>query len=88
MDWPSGAPKDDLPSRTGARSMLDNPFARRGILALWDIGSWGLATAVVIGVRHDFNLSEVLWESVIVYWLLTSNFGAKRASPTTAGRSM
>ncbi len=52
--------------------MLDNPFARRGILALWDIGSWGLATAVVIGVRHDFNLSEVLWESVIVYWLLAA----------------
>ncbi|CAB4963809.1 unannotated protein [freshwater metagenome] len=52
--------------------MLDNPFARRGFLALWDIGSWGLATAVVIGVRHDFNLSEVLWESVIVYWLLAA----------------
>ena len=52
--------------------MLDNAFARRGFLALWDVGSWALATAVVIGVRHDFNLSEVLWESVIVYWLLAS----------------
>lgn len=51
---------------------MDNAFARRGALALWDIGSWAVATAVVIGVRHDFNLSEVLWGSVIAYWMLAS----------------
>jgi FlaA1/EpsC-like NDP-sugar epimerase len=52
--------------------MMDNAIARRGALALWDVASWGLATAVVIGVRHDFHLTEVLWDSVIVYWLLAS----------------
>ena len=52
--------------------MMDNAFARRGALALWDIVSWALATAVVIGVRHDFHLTEVLWDSVIAYWLLAS----------------
>ncbi|MCW2738735.1 nucleoside-diphosphate sugar epimerase/dehydratase [Nocardioides sp.] len=52
--------------------MLSNGYVRRGGLALWDVGSWGLATAVVVGVRHDFNLSEVLWDSVLAYWLLAS----------------
>jgi len=52
--------------------MMDNAIARRGVLALWDVASWGLATALVIGVRHDFALSDVLWDSVIVYWLLAS----------------
>lgn len=52
--------------------MLDNAFARRGVLALWDVGSWGLATLLVIGVRHDFRLSEVLWDSVVTYWALAA----------------
>jgi FlaA1/EpsC-like NDP-sugar epimerase len=52
--------------------MMDNAFARRGVLALWDVGSWGLATLLVIGVRHDFRLSDVLWDSVVVYWLLAA----------------
>jgi FlaA1/EpsC-like NDP-sugar epimerase len=52
--------------------MMDNAIARRGALALWDVVSWALATALVIGVRHDFRLSEVLWNSVFIYWLLAS----------------
>ena len=52
--------------------MLDNAAARRGALALWDVVSWALAAGLVIGVRHDFALSEVLWESVVWYWLLAS----------------
>ena len=51
---------------------MDNALARRGALALWDIGSWALATAVVIGVRHNFRIAEVLWTSVVVYWVLSS----------------
>ena len=52
--------------------MLDNAVARRGALALWDVVGWALAAGLVIGVRHDFALSEVLWESVVWYWLLAS----------------
>ena len=51
---------------------MDNAFARRGALALWDIGSWALATAVVVGVRLDFTLNEVQWDSVLVFWLMAS----------------
>ncbi|RYB94294.1 polysaccharide biosynthesis protein [Nocardioides oleivorans] len=51
---------------------MDNAIARRGALALWDVGSWALATALVIGVRHDFRLTEVLWDSVAIYWLVVS----------------
>ena len=52
--------------------MLDNAVARRGMLALWDVFGWAMAAALVIGVRHDFALSEVLWESVVWYWALAS----------------
>lgn len=56
----------------GGGEMMDNAIARRGALALWDVGSWALAAALVIGVRHDFRLTEVQWDSVIAYWLLAS----------------
>ncbi|GIM65774.1 dTDP-glucose 4,6-dehydratase [Planomonospora venezuelensis] len=56
----------------GGGEMMDNAIARRGALALWDVGSWALASALVIGVRHDFRLTEVQWDSVIAYWLLSS----------------
>lgn len=49
--------------------MRDNAMVRRGALALWDVLGWALAGGLVIGVRHDFHLSEVLWESVVWYWL-------------------
>ncbi|MFC7360053.1 polysaccharide biosynthesis protein [Nocardioides astragali] len=52
--------------------MIDNALVRRGALALWDIGGWALAGALVIGVRHDFQLNEVQWEAVIWYWLLAA----------------
>ena len=51
---------------------MDNALARRGALALWDVGGWALAAALVIGVRHDFALNEVQWESVVWYWVLAS----------------
>ncbi len=53
----------------GGGEMMDNAIARRGALALWDVASWTFATALVIGVRHDFRLTEVQWESVVCYWL-------------------
>ena len=51
---------------------MDNALARRGALALWDVLSWTVAGALVIGVRLDFGLTEVLWQSVVTYWLLSA----------------
>ncbi len=42
------------------------------MLAAFDILCWSLATAVVLGVRHDFSISEVQWESVLFYWVTSS----------------
>ncbi len=52
--------------------MMDNAAVRRGALAAWDVFSWGASAAMVIGVRHDFRLTEVQWESVVKYWLLAA----------------
>ncbi|WP_110181053.1 polysaccharide biosynthesis protein [Nocardioides solisilvae] len=49
-----------------------SPWMRRGALAAFDIVGWALATAVVLGVRHDFTINEVQWESVLQYWMLSS----------------
>lgn len=46
---------------------MRNAVARRGALALWDAGAWALASALVIGIRLDFDLSDNFWESVVVY---------------------
>lgn len=52
--------------------MTDNAFARRSALALWDFLSWTLAGALIIGVRLDFRLPELLWQSVVWYWIATA----------------
>jgi FlaA1/EpsC-like NDP-sugar epimerase len=52
--------------------MVDNALARRSALALWDFLCWTLAGALVIGVRLDFRLPELLWESVVWYWIVTA----------------
>ena len=44
--------------------------ARRLARALWDLLSWLLATMAVVGSRYDFELDEVLWNSVALYALL------------------
>lgn len=49
-----------------------SPVMRRGALAAFDILSWSLATAVVLGVRLDFSINEVQWESVLLYWALSA----------------
>ena len=53
------------------RSILDNPLARRGTLALWDAGCWTLATAIVLGVRLDFTVTEIQWQSTLRYLAIT-----------------
>jgi FlaA1/EpsC-like NDP-sugar epimerase len=49
---------------------MTNAIMRRAALATWDVLAWTFAAALVIGVRHDFTINEVEWESVIRYWLL------------------
>lgn len=53
------------------RSLLDNPLARRGTLALWDALCWAFATAVVLGVRLDFTVNDVQWRSTLRYLAIT-----------------
>ena len=49
---------------------MNNAIVRRAALATWDVLGWTFATALVIGVRHDFRINEVEWQSVVRYWLL------------------
>ncbi|MBA2954886.1 NAD-dependent epimerase/dehydratase family protein [Nocardioides sp. MAH-18] len=37
------------------------------MLALWDVACWTLGTLIVLGVRHDFQIPEITWESVLRY---------------------
>ncbi len=55
----------------GPRPILDNSLARRGTLALWDAGCWTFATAVVLGVRLDFAVSDIQWRSTLRYLAIT-----------------
>lgn len=55
----------------GPRPILDNSLARRGTLALWDAGCWTFATAVVLGVRLDFAVSDIQWRSTVRYLAVT-----------------
>ena len=54
-----------------SRSLLDNPIARRGTLALWDALCWAFATAVVLGVRLDFTVNDVQWRSTLRYLVIS-----------------
>jgi FlaA1/EpsC-like NDP-sugar epimerase len=53
------------------RQILASPLARRGTLALWDAGCWALATAVVLGVRLDFRVTDIEWRSTLRYLVIT-----------------
>ena len=55
----------------GQRQILANPLARRGTLALWDAACWALATAVVLGVRLDFTVSDIQWRSTLRYLVIS-----------------
>jgi FlaA1/EpsC-like NDP-sugar epimerase len=61
----------------------DNPHLRRAALALWDVLSWTFGTAVVLGFRHDFRITEVQWESVLGYWVLTGTLMVALGYATT-----
>ncbi|WP_165356846.1 polysaccharide biosynthesis protein [Nocardioides zhouii] len=54
--------------------MLSNSYLRRGALATWDVICWTLGMVFVIGLRYSFRISEVQWEAVLRYlvisWLL------------------
>lgn len=42
-------------------------WLRRAMLALWDMIAWVSASAFVIGVRLDFRISQVAWDSVVIF---------------------
>lgn len=49
--------------------MLAIPWLRRAALAAMDVASWGLALAVIVGVRLDFSITDVQWASIVRYGL-------------------
>ena len=72
----AGSPGDRRPrgfpgTSVGPRPILDNSWARRGTLALWDAACWTLATAVVLGVRLDFAVSDIQWRSTLRYLVIS-----------------
>ena len=60
-------------SRRGMPSMISRTVrtsaVRRLLRPLWDLTSWLLATAAVVGSRYDFQLSDALWGTVWLYVL-------------------
>ena len=60
--------------------MVSNRWVRRGALATWDILCWTLGAAFVIGLRYSFTISQVQWEAVLRYllvsWVLLVALGA------------
>lgn len=69
-----GAPRDrssTLLRPLTTRSFLDSSLARRGTLALWDATCWTAATAVVLGVRLDFTVSDIQWRSTLRYLVIS-----------------
>ena len=68
--------------------MLSNSFVRRGALATWDMMCWTLGAAFVIGLRYSFRITEVQWEAVLRYlvlsWVLLVVAGSSPSS-TAAG---
>ena len=52
-----------------AAVMMATPWVRRAALAAMDVASWGLALAMIVGVRLDFTITDVQWTSVVRYGL-------------------
>ena len=54
----------ELGSPAGSRSPIfvaglrSQAIVRRAILVLWDVGSWSLGLAAIVGVRLDFALAD------------------------------
>ena len=51
--------------------MLSNGAVRRSTLAVWDIVCWTLGAAFVVGLRYSFQITEVQWEAVLRYLVLS-----------------
>ena len=51
--------------------MLSNGLIRRSTLALWDVLCWTLGAFFVIGLRYSFRMTEVQWEAVFRYLVLS-----------------
>ena len=55
----------------GVRAMLSNGVVRRGALAVWDLFCWTLGAVFVIGLRYSFRITDVQWEAVLRYLVLS-----------------
>lgn len=53
----------------GASVFLATPWMRRAAIVTFDLASWAVALAVIVGVRLDFTITEVQWASVVRYGL-------------------
>jgi len=62
---------NDMSVTDASRPLWGNSFARRGTLSLWDSACWSLATAVVLGVRLDFMVTDIQWGSTLRYLAIT-----------------
>nr|WP_300047980.1 nucleoside-diphosphate sugar epimerase/dehydratase [uncultured Nocardioides sp.] len=51
--------------------MLSNGVVRRGALAVWDLFCWTLGAVFVIGLRYSFRITDVQWEAVLRYLVLS-----------------
>lgn len=58
---------DDVTMPPPSTPFWDRSFTRRGTLAMYDAGCWAFATAVVLGVRLDFAVSDIQWRSTLRY---------------------
>src|SRR6478735_2404892 len=47
--------------------MPATPWVRRAALAAMDVVGWTIAVAMIVGVRLDFTITDVQWESVVRY---------------------
>jgi FlaA1/EpsC-like NDP-sugar epimerase len=61
------------PARVAQRrsGLRDNALARRGTLALWDAFCWCSATAVVLGVRLNWDVSAIQGRSTLRYLVVS-----------------
>jgi FlaA1/EpsC-like NDP-sugar epimerase len=51
--------------------MLSSGMVRRSTLALWDVLCWTGGAAFVIGLRYSFRITEVQWEAVLRFLVLS-----------------
>jgi FlaA1/EpsC-like NDP-sugar epimerase len=56
-----------LEGRVAIAVMVRAAWVRRAMLALWDSLSWMLGAGLIVGLRHDFHMGDVQWNSVVIY---------------------